>query len=124
MFLAAKKCLRMWWPGTESNRRRQPFQGCALPTELPGRGVQARSEQLISDFIRPLYLLQFGQLIAGGLLDVGMQTVAVGIHSYDGREIVHAQMPHRFRNAKVKKVHSQHLFDRTRVKLRRATYRV
>ena len=25
-----------WWPGTESNRRRQPFQGCALPTELPG----------------------------------------------------------------------------------------
>ncbi len=26
----------MWWPGTESNRRRQPFQGCALPTELPG----------------------------------------------------------------------------------------
>src|SRR3954463_14777774 len=25
------------WPGTESNRRRQPFQGCALPTELPGR---------------------------------------------------------------------------------------
>src|SRR5689334_22355133 len=20
-----------WWPGTESNRRRQPFQGCALP---------------------------------------------------------------------------------------------
>ena len=26
----------VWWPGTESNRRRQPFQGCALPTELPG----------------------------------------------------------------------------------------
>src|SRR5204862_5196887 len=33
-----------WWPGTESNRRRQPFQGCALPTELPGhtRAAQAR----------------------------------------------------------------------------------
>ena len=29
--------LRTWWPGTESNRRRQPFQGCALPTELPGQ---------------------------------------------------------------------------------------
>src|SRR6201999_3419367 len=27
----------LWWPGTESNRRRQPFQGCALPTELPGQ---------------------------------------------------------------------------------------
>ncbi len=26
-----------WWPGTESNRRRQPFQGCALPAELPGQ---------------------------------------------------------------------------------------
>jgi hypothetical protein len=31
--VAAKGC---WWPGTESNRRRQPFQGCALPAELPG----------------------------------------------------------------------------------------
>jgi hypothetical protein len=28
--------LKRWWPGTESNRRRQPFQGCALPAELPG----------------------------------------------------------------------------------------
>ena len=23
--------LKSWWPGTESNRRRQPFQGCSLP---------------------------------------------------------------------------------------------
>jgi hypothetical protein len=23
--------LNLWWPGTELNRRRQPFQGCALP---------------------------------------------------------------------------------------------
>ena len=29
-------CFRLWWPGTELNRRRQPFQGCALPPELPG----------------------------------------------------------------------------------------
>src|SRR6059036_259255 len=29
--------LDYWWPGTESNRRRRPFQGRALPTELPGR---------------------------------------------------------------------------------------
>jgi|SRR5579885_719328 hypothetical protein len=33
----ASKLLKPWWPGTELNRRRQPFQGCALPTELPGR---------------------------------------------------------------------------------------
>src|SRR5215469_1046258 len=32
-----RKSLIKWWPGTESNRRRQPFQGCALPTELPGQ---------------------------------------------------------------------------------------
>src|SRR5437763_14559818 len=30
------KSFEMWWPGTELNRRRQPFQGCALPPELPG----------------------------------------------------------------------------------------
>ena len=28
------KLLILWWPGTESNRRRQPFQGCALPLRL------------------------------------------------------------------------------------------
>ena len=33
MTLSASKT---WWPGTELNRRRQPFQGCALPPELPG----------------------------------------------------------------------------------------
>src|SRR5208282_188149 len=25
------KCLKTWWPGTELNRRRQPFQGCSHP---------------------------------------------------------------------------------------------
>src|SRR5215471_19127282 len=34
-----RKLLKTWWPGTESNRRRQPFQGCALPTELPGQDL-------------------------------------------------------------------------------------
>src|SRR5208282_564313 len=34
--LFATKFFEMWWPGTELNRRRQPFQGCALPPELPG----------------------------------------------------------------------------------------
>ena len=33
------KPFRKWWPGTELNRRRQPFQGCALPPELPGHFV-------------------------------------------------------------------------------------
>ncbi len=26
------KPFRMWWPGTELNRRRQPFQGCGRPS--------------------------------------------------------------------------------------------
>ena len=30
------KRVNLWWPGTESNRRHKPFQGSALPTELPG----------------------------------------------------------------------------------------
>ena len=25
------KCFEMWWPGTELNRRRQPFQGQQQP---------------------------------------------------------------------------------------------
>src|SRR2546427_12772520 len=33
------KPFEMWWPGTELNRRRQPFQGCALPPELPGHSL-------------------------------------------------------------------------------------
>jgi hypothetical protein len=32
----AANSFKMWWPGTDLNRRRQPFQGCALPPELPG----------------------------------------------------------------------------------------
>src|SRR5246127_3842483 len=32
----SRNSLKIWWPGTELNRRRQPFQGCALPPELPG----------------------------------------------------------------------------------------
>src|SRR5437868_6312441 len=40
------KLFRNWWPGTESNRRRQPFQGCALPAELPGRGLSVYQIQL------------------------------------------------------------------------------
>ena len=34
--LNLNKWPRTWWPGTESNRRHKPFQGSALPTELPG----------------------------------------------------------------------------------------
>src|SRR5665213_4134411 len=37
-----------WWPGTESNRRRQPFQGCALPTELPGREETTKPSHFIT----------------------------------------------------------------------------
>src|ERR1044071_3903580 len=38
----------LWWPGTESNRRRQPFQGCGLPFEglRPSRFARARRRSL------------------------------------------------------------------------------
>ena len=39
-FFVVTKLLKRWWPGTESNRRRRPFQGRALPTELPGRSEE------------------------------------------------------------------------------------
>jgi hypothetical protein len=29
--MTGSKLLKTWWPGTELNRRRQPFQGCSLP---------------------------------------------------------------------------------------------
>jgi hypothetical protein len=35
LFLVTAKS-KVWWPGTESNRRRQPFQGC-LPIKLSGQ---------------------------------------------------------------------------------------
>ena len=36
-----RNLLKVWWPGTELNRRRQPFQGCALPPELPGHACSS-----------------------------------------------------------------------------------
>ena len=49
-FFDERKCLKTWWPGTESNRRRQPFQGCALPTELPGHsGIASGLSRTASD---------------------------------------------------------------------------
>src|SRR5579864_5831827 len=40
----SSKSLKTWWPGTELNRRRQPFQGCALPPELPGHFLKSTVE--------------------------------------------------------------------------------
>src|SRR5688572_14360735 len=36
--MEACKSAEEWCRGTESNCRHQPFQGCALPTELPRHG--------------------------------------------------------------------------------------
>ena len=65
-------CFEMWWPGTELNRRRQPFQGCALPPELPGH-VLAHS--LSAGAVRPRLaglrlngvVSQFGQSDSGSV---------------------------------------------------------
>src|SRR5271170_591221 len=58
-FLAADKCFSLWWPGTESNRRRQPFQGCALPTELPGRNSAGTPPLYHSSMLRARFATLF-----------------------------------------------------------------
>jgi hypothetical protein len=53
------KCWKMWWPGTELNRRRQPFQGCALPPELPGHISKTRPLEAGYEIV------QFTPIVAG-----------------------------------------------------------
>lgn len=38
-----------WCRGTESNCRHQPFQGCALPTELPRHDTGAHFRKVVDD---------------------------------------------------------------------------
>ena len=57
------KSLKTWWPGTELNRRRQPFQGCALPPELPGHFVDARASRSLRETVPGT--LSLGALTAG-----------------------------------------------------------
>jgi hypothetical protein len=47
----------IWWPGRELNPRRQPFQGCALPPELPGHVRPATSQVCRT--------VRFEQIVAG-----------------------------------------------------------
>ena len=51
--------LKRWWPGTELNRRRQPFQGCALPPELPGHVSKP------ADPPRAARIVRFTPIVAG-----------------------------------------------------------
>jgi hypothetical protein len=50
--------------------------------------------------------LQFGELRTGLALDVSVQTVAMCVHRDDRRELVHAQVPHRFRNSELEQMHA------------------
>ena len=50
----------MWWPGTELNRRRQPFQGCALPLS---------------------YLATFRNLLSAGCEDCSLHADCGGIRN-------------------------------------------
>ena len=47
---------KIWWPGTESNRRRQPFQGWLRPC------LRIESKQLTS-FLTPNFAQNFGTLM-------------------------------------------------------------
>ena len=35
--------LKIWWLGTESNRRHKDFQSFALPTELPSQTIEEKN---------------------------------------------------------------------------------
>jgi hypothetical protein len=54
--------MKTWWPGTELNRRRQPFQGCALPPELPGH------------VSKPAHTLQATRIVRFTLIVAGVPT--------------------------------------------------
>ena len=42
MSVSRERRREIWCRGAESNCRHQPFQGCALPTELPRHKVRSR----------------------------------------------------------------------------------
>jgi hypothetical protein len=45
--------LKRWWPGTELNRRRQPFQGCALPIQPNDSAARCRPNTYLSSHNAP-----------------------------------------------------------------------
>ena len=66
--LIGAKCFEMWWPGTELNRRRQPFQGCALPPELPGHfpfATAMSTKRLAANLALPLLLVELARSLGG-----------------------------------------------------------
>ena len=67
ILLIGPNCFEMWWPGTELNRRRQPFQGCALPPELPGHFLHRTSstKRLAADGAVPLLLIVLALSLGG-----------------------------------------------------------
>src|SRR4051812_48188085 len=60
------------------------------------------------------------ELLAGFLLHVLVQAVAVRVHRDDRGEILHGEMPHRFGRAELEQRHVVYLLDRARVELRGA----
>src|SRR5213595_1343609 len=50
--IEACKSLETWCRGTELNCRHQPFQGCALPTELPRHGHGKTRDALLQDRLK------------------------------------------------------------------------
>src|SRR5215472_5057278 len=43
--MTGAKLLKTWWPGTELNRRRQPFQGC-IPPSVSGDSATSKHERV------------------------------------------------------------------------------
>src|SRR5580700_2142715 len=53
--MTGSKLLKRWWPGTELNRRRQPFQGCSHPSLSGGNPyLYRRSYPIFAGLIGPI----------------------------------------------------------------------
>ena len=65
MFLVATKSFKMWWPGTDLNRRRQPFQGCALPPELPGHFLPTSCTALSTKRLTAVFAVHWALSLGG-----------------------------------------------------------
>jgi hypothetical protein len=96
----ACKSLKTWWPGTELNRRRQPFQGCALPPELPGH-VPPRRTSLGRTLDAAMTLARLPkdkaaktESVRGGLI---ITTTARGAQRRSGERAFPARLPRSVR---------------------------
>src|SRR5947207_13662178 len=106
----------IWWSGAEFNRRRYPFQCCALPPELPGHVSRAAGGGMLQ--------LSASARLAGGTTEA--QRNAHGTLSIIAITSISLNVHDTFRKARQRlarlimrlpSVHSRKLLNRSHAKL-------